>query len=148
MKRSKNKTSRIKHRFLATNIIVLNMSHTADSSGEIIPPEAHINLENPVPILFEFDETTEIGDAYITRIGNRLVADLHMYSTDSKVDAALNIIKTLYPSVAYLKLDYHNNVTTKLEILCVSVGRHSNHDKTIKTLGNGVKLYSRKDELH
>lgn len=144
----KTKTSKYTHRFLASSVIVLNLNHEPDSSGEIIPPEASALISNPIPVLFEFDPASAVGEAYLMRVGNKIIADMHLYSSDKDGVRALDIIKTLYPAIGYQKLQCYENITTHLEVMCVSLGRHGNQDKSIQPLGQRVQPYTRKDELH
>ena len=65
-------------KFSAKNVIVLNLTNRPDEDGVVFPPYVLVEFANPVPLVFEHDWRRIIGHAYLMRVNDAIVADIHL----------------------------------------------------------------------
>lgn len=137
------------HTFIANNIEILRFSPIPDTSGSIIPANAYADFPNTISILYGREGyETKAGVASLRRQGNSILADMVIKSSMTDHSKALNLIRKLYPSVAFNAHEFHGKVILKLEIYELFLTAYSNDDTGILQLGNRVALKPKKKDLH
>jgi hypothetical protein len=136
-------------RFIAQSVTVLNFSRKPDQQDMIIPPECHaVFAKEPVPVCFDFDYKNVVGTARLQRKGNKLLADIELWSEMTPPEKALQLIQQLRPAVAFMILDAHEDVVTHIRITGVSVGPGLNADPRILPMGTKVKFKHAGKDMH
>lgn len=135
--------------YAAWDITVLNLSHSPDSTGIIIPPEAFITFPKNIKVIYgDHAREHKAGDASLRRVGNSLVANITMKSTMKNKDKAMSMISNLFPAVSFAVLEAHENIILRLKIEELFLTPYNNDDLNILPLGDRVILIPLKSELH
>lgn len=131
--------------FIATDVTVLKLNYDPDQHGQVIPPEAFIEIHNPVPILVDFNWERVIGQAHLMRQGNKVVAEMEFSSPQSDTLAQnVQTMMQMYPAVGgqimqFEEVDDVNHIL-HFGIMCLSVCWNPNADSTIPPLGSKVRI--------
>ncbi len=125
-------------KYIAISVPVLNLTGRPDAHGDILPPECCVTFKNPVPIVYSFDYQKVIGKAYLMRVKDSIVADLHMMSGIEDEEEAKALIQSMFPSVGARKTKANQTCILGLDITAISVSYDKNVDQFITELGNKV----------
>lgn len=131
----------------AIRVPVLRFRRQPDRSGDVIPPECYCTFPKEVPVNFDGDDDSRIGWAVLKRSGNTLFAELHLWSTMTPPEEALNLIRRLVPSVNGVIKDCFENLITHFAVTSLTLG-HSNADAGILPLGEKVYFAHGRKDLH
>lgn len=125
-------------KFTARNITILNLNRRPDRQGDIFPPECYVTFKNPVVVVYEYDYSRVLGKAYLMRVQNTIVADLHIISGIEDDGEAKTLIQQMYPSISARVNERVDKHVFQIEITAVSMGFTENADEFIEPLGRRV----------
>lgn len=133
----------------AYDVPVLNFSEDPDSTGMILPTEAHCEFPDTIKVSYgKGDYETNVGVAKLRRVGTTLLANMVFTYTSKNETGALTKIAKLYPAVEFRVLEAHSNIILRLKIIGVFLTPYPNDDLNIQPLGARVKHKKKPGEMH
>lgn len=143
------KSTTKKHEFFAPDIEILRLCDTPDAEGLIVPEGAKIAFKVAQKLYYGEVEIDHLaGFARLRRTAKAIVGDLTLYSTMPKQEAALKLMRKLYPSCEFLIKDATGFYVTDLEIKRVFLTPNRNSDYGIAPIGSRVRKKLSPSEIH
>lgn len=137
--------------FTALGVPVLNFSHQPDSSGMIIPPEAHATFKDVLPVTYGgggYSTESVVGHVRLYRNGNTVYGDFTLFSVWGDDAKALEAIRFLRPAACLSSGTIVGPALFKFEIEGVIVTSYENQDKKIERFGNRMVKRPAKGDMN
>lgn len=125
-------------KYRVNDVTVLVLRHEKDKQNQIYPPECYVTFNNPIPVMYNYDNAKTVGAAYLMRVQNRIIADITLQSNIDEEDKAKNILGEMIPAIAAVVNQRHDNIILGLEIVALSVSFNENEDTAIRKLGSNI----------
>ncbi len=135
----------MKHTFIATNLPVLILSYDRDTTGQVIPPEAHVRFKAVVPVTFA---DSKVGLVRLRRRGNEIHGDMEITTEMADQTKALKMMRRLYPAVGFIMHQWNDQTILDLEVTEVALTPAGNFDVKIEALGDRLVPKPDRQRMH
>ena len=123
---------------------MLRLGYGVNLGYDIFPPEATVEFNYVIPVIYDMNSSLIIGKAYLMRVSNTIVADLHITSDVADESEAKVLIQLMYPTAIVRTRSRVQNIVFDISIASISVGFGKNFDAFIARIGNNVTKDSKR----
>ncbi len=129
-------------KFIAKNVMVLRFTDKVDQQGMSFPPQCHAVVPStPVSVTFNH-QGSSVGKATLKRVGNKIMADIEVFTAMKDTLEAFRLMRLLTPSIEGKILDAYEDKVLGIQLYGLSLCSGPNADDKIKPLGDAVQCAS------
>jgi hypothetical protein len=146
----------MRYRFNASDIEILNFAFSDEDEAvnggrgdPNVPPDAMVDFKTAQKVFYGEEDIEHVaGHCRLRRTANGIVADMTLFSTATDTEKSFELVRKLYPAVAYEIWNDEESKKIHLKIIEVFLTPHENQDKSIRPLGARLRRKVLAKELH